>query len=133
MQTPNLLSVAKGAALDPGATRGWPAAHSGNTGGASDPSVAIACAAGTRLPAVAIYEHIDFGGVEARTNFAWRFVGGWWNDRISSIVVVCGTWRLYEHWHFEGRYLDLGPGCCRRLDDTGAQTDFISSFRPIAP
>lgn len=132
MQTPNFLSVAQGAVLDPSAFRGWPAAHSGNTGGASDPSVALAHAAGIHLPEVVIYEHIDFGGVEARTNLAWHFVGGWWNDKISSIVVVSGTWRFYEHWHFEGRYWDLGPGYYRWVEDAGIPNDIISSFQPIA-
>lgn len=88
-------------------------------------------AAALRLPEIEIFQHIDFGGFSARTNLNWYFVGDWWNDKISSIVVVSGTWRFYEHWHYEGRYWDLSEGYYRWVVDAGIPNDIISSFRVI--
>jgi len=32
------------------------------------------------------------------------------NDKVSSMIVLGGTWRLFEHINCEGRYLTLRPG-----------------------
>jgi Beta/Gamma crystallin len=85
-----------------------------------------------RLPQVQIFEHIDFGGHTAITSLNWYYVGDWWNDKISSLVVISGTWRFYEHWHYEGRYWDLSPGYYRWVVDAGIPNDIISSFQVIA-
>jgi hypothetical protein len=85
-----------------------------------------------RLPQIVLYEHIDFGGVSTETALSWFFVGDFWNDRISSIVVLGGRWRLYEHWHYEGRYWDLGPGYYRWVQDSGIPNDTISSFQLVS-
>ncbi|RYE37756.1 MAG: hypothetical protein EOP21_13435 [Hyphomicrobiales bacterium] len=85
-----------------------------------------------RLPEVVLYEHIDFGGSSFQTSLNWHFVGGWWNDRISSIIVLGGHWRFYEHWHYQGRYWDLGPGQYRWATPAGITGDTISSFQLIS-
>lgn len=84
------------------------------------------------LPEVVIYEHIDFGGANERTNLNYHFVGGFWNDKISSIVVVSGIWEFYEHHHYEGRKWKLGPGYYRWIVDNGIPNDIISSFKCVA-
>ena len=85
-----------------------------------------------RLPEVVIYEHINFGGLSAQTSLNWYFVGSFWNDRISSVVVLGGVWRFYEHWHYEGRYWDVGPGYYHWVEEIGIPNDLISSFQLIS-
>ncbi len=89
-------------------------------------------AAARDLPEVVLYEHIDFGGAQWRTNLSYSWVGSWWNDRISSIVVVRGTWRFYQHKDFQGSYWDLRPGYYRWVVAVGIPNDIISSFLNIA-
>lgn len=104
------LVAANGAVVDKDniGVRSWPSTPTGEDD--RGPFQPLETEEANRLPEVVIYEHINFGGRSARTNLAWYYVGDWWNDRISSIVVTSGTWRFYEHWHYEGRYWDLRPG-----------------------
>ena len=85
-----------------------------------------------RLPEVAIYQHIDFGGANERTNLNYYYVGDWWNDQISSIVVVSGIWEFFQHHHYEGQKWTLRPGYYRWVVDAGIPNDIISSFRCVA-
>ena len=93
---------------------------------------AAAPAATGGLPQVQIFWDIDFGGASAITSLNWYYVGDYWNDQISSIVVVQGKWRFYEHWHYEGRYWDSGVGYYRWVMDVGIPNDIHPlSFRVI--
>jgi len=82
-----------------------------------------------RLPEVVIYEHIDFGGRKDQTSLNWSFVGSFWNDRISSIVVLGGQWRFFEHINYGGNSWLLKPGQYRWVASAGIPNDIISSFR----
>lgn len=85
------------------------------------------------LPEIVVYEHINFGGASWRTNLNYFYVGGWWNDRISAIVIVRGTWRFYQDRDYRGRFWDLrGPGYYPWVVAAGIPNDIISSFRCIA-
>lgn len=84
------------------------------------------------LPEIVIYQDIKFGGASERTNLNWYYVGDWWNDKISSIVVVSGVWEFFEHHHYEGRKWTLRPGYYSWVVDAGIPNDIISSFRCIA-
>jgi Beta/Gamma crystallin len=134
-----VLTPANGAIPALPNTSAWPSAPSGTTTGQESTRSLNALraqsaerAGALRLPEVVIYEHIDFGGAEARTNLQWYFVGDWWNDKISSIIVVSGVWRFHEDWHYEGRYWDLGEGYYRWVEDAGIPNDVISSFQVIS-
>jgi hypothetical protein len=133
-----LLNAGNGAVPDLTNAVDFPAEPSGETGGKKEESKALGIddgagfAASVHLPEVVFYEHIDFGGVEVRTNLNWYFVGSFWNDKISSIIVVSGTWRFYEHWHYEGRFWDLRPGYYRWVEAVGIPNDIISSFQAIS-
>lgn len=81
------------------------------------------------LPQVQIYEHINFGGHNEITSLNWYYVGDWWNDKISSVVIYSGRWRFYEHWHYQGAYWDLGPGQYSWVEAVGIPNDIISSFK----
>lgn len=83
------------------------------------------------IPQIQIYQHIDFGGHNEVTSLNWYYVGDWWNDKISSIVIYTGRWRFYQHWHYEGAHWDLGPGQYRWVEAIGIPNDTISSFQLI--
>ena len=131
-----LLNQGNGAIPDLTHGVDFPDKPSGDTGGKREETRKlddiIGAAATRRLPEVVIFEHINFGGNSARTNLNWLYVGGWWNDRISSIIVVSGTWRFYEHAHYAGRYWDLGPNYYPWVQNVGIPNDIISSFQVIA-
>jgi hypothetical protein len=110
----------------------WPSNPTGKTTGRERTIAPKPGPAALHVPEVVICEHINFGGVNERTNLNWYYVGGWWNDRISSIIVVSGTWRFYEHWHYEGRYWDLTPNYYPWVEAVGIPNDLISSFQVIA-
>ena len=79
-----------------------------------------------RLPEIVLYEHANWGGASAQTSLNWNYVGNYWNDKVSSIVVIGGTWRLYEHRDFTGKYWDYGPGQYAKIPN-----DRVSSFQLI--
>lgn len=89
----------------------------------SNPSVA---------PLVIVCEHTGFGGAQWISSNGWTYVGDWWNDRISSIIVVSGRWRFYEASNYGGASWELGPGYYPNLAAVNIPNDIISSFRPVA-
>ena len=64
----------------------------------------------TRLPELVLYDHIGFKGSYARTNLSFHYVGDYWNDRMSCVIVVSGVWRFYRDDYYKGPHWDLGPG-----------------------
>ena len=101
-----------------------------------------ACAAGPshqkplegnfRLPEVIIYDHVGFKGAYARTNLSFHFLGDFWNDRISSVIVVSGVWRFYRDEYYKGDYWDLGPGFYESFFTAAGPDDVVSSFQAIS-
>ena len=92
----------------------------------------VTSSGGLVIPEVVIYEHRHWQGANYRTNLDVPWVGNWWNDRISGIIVVRGTWRFFEHIDYnktqDGKYWDLGPGYYEYISDFGIPNDVISSF-----
>jgi hypothetical protein len=87
------------------------------------------------LPEVVIYSNINYGGHELRTNLNFRLLASRFNDDISSVIVVRGTWRFYRDPHYTGDYWDLPPGFYPNLyspNHPGHAHDVISSFQCIA-
>ena len=62
---------------------------------ASDPG-SLHAIKDARLPEVVIYDHVGFKGAYARTNLSFHYLGDFWNDRISCLIVVSGVWRFYR-------------------------------------
>ena len=85
-----------------------------------------------RLPELVIYDHICFGGAYARTNLSFHFIGDFWNDRISSLIVVSGVWRFYRDEYYKGDHWDLGPGYYESFFTAKGPDDVVSSFQAIA-
>jgi len=65
-----------------------------------------------RMPEIIVYDHTGFKGAYARTNLSFHYLGDFWNDRISCVIVVSGVWRFYRD--------EAGPD------------DVVSSFQAIA-
>lgn len=84
-----------------------------------------------RLPECVVFEHWHFEGDSWRTNLGWSYVGDAWNNRISSLIVVSGTWLFCELTDFGGWGKELGPGYVWFVPDAGIPDDQISSFKPI--
>ena len=84
-----------------------------------------------RLPEVVIYDHVGFKGAFARTNLSWHFLGDFWNDRISCLIVVSGVWRFYRDDYYKGDHWDLGPGFYECFFKDKGPDDVISSFQAI--
>ncbi len=85
-----------------------------------------------RLPEVVVYDHICFGGAYARTNLSFHYIGDFWNDRISCLIVVSGVWRFYRDEYYKGDYWDLGPGYYESFFTAKGPDDVVSSFQAIA-
>ena len=85
-----------------------------------------------RLPELVIYDHIGFKGAYARTNLSFHFIGDFWNDRISSLIIVCGVWRFYRDEYYKGPSWDLGPGYYESFFTEKGPDDVVSSFQAIA-
>src|SRR5207253_2959953 len=85
-----------------------------------------------RLPELVVYDHTGFKGAYARTNLSFNYIGDFWNDRISSLIVVSGVWRFYRDEYYKGDYWDLGPGFYESFFTSKGPDDVVSSFQAIA-
>ncbi len=84
-----------------------------------------------RLPELIVYDHIGFKGASARTNLSFNFLGDFWNDRISSVIVVSGVWRFYRDEYYKGDHWDLGPGFYECFFTHAGPDDVVSSFKAV--
>ncbi|MBA3272400.1 MAG: beta/gamma crystallin family protein [Chthoniobacterales bacterium] len=84
-----------------------------------------------RLPEIVIYDHSGFKGAYARTNLSFLFLGEYWNDRISSLVIASGIWRFYRDEYYKGDHWDLGPGFYECFFTDAGPDDVVSSFQAI--
>ena len=80
------------------------------------------------LPEIVAYEDLNYDGFSLRTNLNHRRLSRQLNDRISSIIVVRGTWRFYRDPDYKGDFWDLTVGYYPRI---GSVSDVISSFQCI--
>jgi hypothetical protein len=85
-----------------------------------------------RLPEIVLYDHTGFGGAYARTNLSFHYVGDFWNDRISCLIVVSGVWRFYRDDYYKGPFWDLGPGYYESFFAEKGPDDVVSSFQAMA-
>jgi hypothetical protein len=85
-----------------------------------------------RLPEIVIFDHPGFRGAFARTNLSFHFIGDYWNDRISCLIVVSGLWRFYRDEYYKGPCWDLGPGYYESFFAEKGPDDTVSSFQCIA-
>jgi hypothetical protein len=92
------------------------------------------------LPEIILFEHPNFRGAhrhvfQTEKNLAVTHggaqpgpAGGQFDDRTSSIVVIEGTWILYENRDLTGDKHEVGPGAFPNVgDNLHIPHDFISS------
>ena len=54
------------------------------------------------------------------------------NDKVSSFVVLSGTWKFYRHANFNTPYdRDFGPGQYTWVEDFDVENDQVSSLRAV--
>ena len=82
-----------------------------------------------RLPELVLYDHTGFKGAFARTNLSFNYIGDYWNDRISCLIVVSGVWRFYRDDYYKGPYWDLGPGFYESFFTAKGPDDIIGIVR----
>ena len=99
---------------------------------AADPGHAKPVEGNFRLPELIVYDHVCFQGAYARTNLSFHYLGDFWNDRISSLIVVSGIWRFYRDEYYKGDHWDLGPGFYESFFTEAGPDDVVSSFQAIA-
>ncbi len=60
----------------------------------------------------------------------WSYVGDNWNDKISSVIILSGTWQFFENAGFTGASTTVGPGFYKFVEDRqfNMQNDTISSI-----
>ena len=86
------------------------------------------------FPEVVVFEHRTWGGAEWRTNLNHSYIGDWWNDKISSVMVISGTWEFFQHRDFQGAMTRVGPGYYEFVESAPCNmtNDTISSFRVVS-
>lgn len=103
------------------------------------------------LPEIVVYQHIDYGGWNFRTNLNVIYIGDSMNDQISSFIVVSGRWQFFryrdfadptkmellpEHGKLSAYYnLDNGTGAVRGIylqGNAGAKDIFQAWLNPFA-
>jgi Beta/Gamma crystallin len=85
------------------------------------------------MPHVILFEHVNFRGAHLHVFRPERnLVAFSFNDRVSSIVVLDGTWRFYRHKDFDGAYArTLGSGLYPNVETVDIQNDDMSSLQPV--
>ena len=122
------LSPDNGAVID---TK-WKVGPLGYHASAASPGGGNLSEGGLRLPEIVVYDHVGFKGAYARTNLSFHFLGDFWNDRISSVIVVNGVWRFYRDEYYKGDHWDLGPGFYECFFSAVGPDDVVSSFQAIS-
>jgi hypothetical protein len=83
------------------------------------------------LPEVIVFKDINFGGDSWRINLSYSYVGSAWNDSISSIIVLSGTWTFCLNAGPPGPSnpnWTLGPGYYSWVENYGIPNDSISAI-----
>ena len=88
------------------------------------------------LPAVLVFKDAGFSQFGSGAlmsfppNWGYSYVGDDWNDTISSVIVLSGTWQFFENAGFTGASTTVGPGWYQFVEDPqfNIQNDTISSI-----
>jgi hypothetical protein len=96
-------------------------------------------------PEIVVFEHVGFGGFQRGfnvdiPNLDWHFITFseerfTWNDRISSVIVISGTWQFFTEPDYQGQSsTQVRPGGYTDVEklEFGIANDKISSFKVIS-
>jgi hypothetical protein len=85
------------------------------------------------LPQIIAFEGADFSGDHTHIVGDIRRLGTWDNS-ISSLIVLSGTWEFFDDDDFTGTNMaTLGPGQYPRVTEKGLKDNSISSIRLVSP
>jgi hypothetical protein len=64
------------------------------------------------IPEIVVFSTSDFGSrnFSKRLNTSYSYIGDYWQDHIESIIVIRGTWEVYQFTAYSGKKIVLGPG-----------------------
>ena len=88
------------------------------------------------LPHAILFEHANFHGAHKHVLGSEPNLNAgddnFFNDRVSSIVVLSGTWEFFRDSGFNGPYpIMLGPGLYPWVEAVSIKNDDMSSLRPV--
>ena len=84
------------------------------------------------MPEIIVFDHAGFRGAYARTNLSFLYLGDFWNDRISSLIIVSGVWQFFRDDYYKGDMWELGPGYYECFFMDKGPDDVVSSFKATA-
>jgi Beta/Gamma crystallin len=85
------------------------------------------------MPQIIAFDGSDFTGDHTHI-FGDMPKLGKWDNSISSLVILSGTWEFFEDDNFTGgKKTQLGPGLYPRVTDQGLKGNSISSIRLVSP
>ena len=78
--------------------------------------------------AIVLFAHGDFDGrMTVLYGSSSHLPSLEFGDAVSSVIVIGGTWRVYERSYYQGTYTQLGTGHYRRMSSYSVGNDRISS------
>jgi hypothetical protein len=86
---------------------------------------------------IVLFEHVNFRGAHkhlygSEENLAHP-EDNFFNDRISSFVIVSGTWQFFRDINFTGPASNIfGPGRFNWVEAVGIPNDSVSSVRRVS-
>jgi Beta/Gamma crystallin len=84
-------------------------------------------------PQIIAFDGNDFTGDHTHILGDMRRLGKWDNS-ISSLVILSGTWEFFDDDDFTGtKMATLGPGQYARVTEKGIKDNSISSIRLVSP
>lgn len=91
-------------------------------------------------PSIVVFKDANFNidnsnqFISLAPGWGYSYVGDGWNDTISSVVILSGTWQFFENAGFNGAFATVGPGWYKFVEDPqfNMQNDTISSILCIS-
>jgi hypothetical protein len=83
------------------------------------------------LPQIVAFTDAHIEGCHIHRFGTREWLGGWENH-ISSMVILSGTWQFFDDEHFKGTMMkELGPGVYPHLKEVRMKDNGMSSIRPV--
>jgi hypothetical protein len=85
---------------------------------------------------VILFEHANFHGAHKHLYTSEDNLNAgddnFFNDKMSSFVIVSGRWQFFRDWHFENPMSNVfGPGLYKWVEDVGIPNDSVSSVKLV--
>jgi hypothetical protein len=85
------------------------------------------------MPQIIVFDNDNFLGDHTHVFGNMKDLGKWDNS-ISSMIILSGTWEFFDGENFTGtKMASLGPGMYPRVADKGMKDNSISSIRLASP